>query len=327
VSGSSPTVGVAGYTLGGGAGWLSRRHGYAADGLLGAEVVTADGEMLSVGGDSHPDLLWAMRGGGGGFALATALELPLYPVGPVYAGMAVFGFDRAARVLARYREWAREEPDESNTAIMMMRMPPALEPLRGRRVLALRAFYLGEAEEAERVLAPLREAAGTPLMDGLRPIAYAGTSTLPGPPPPPTVAEAHFDLLADLPDAAVDTRAGVVEDAGLVGAVEVRHWGGAMARPPQGAGPVGHRHVPFSVTVGAEVADPGRAGEVRAAVRDAAARVRPHATGGSFLNFLGDPARTAAAFTSQDHRRLAEVKKLYDPSNLFAGNHVVPPAG
>ncbi|SEF52181.1 FAD/FMN-containing dehydrogenase [Thermomonospora echinospora] len=328
LSGSSPTVGVVGYTLGGGTGWMSRRHGYAADGVLGAEVVTADGEMLTVRGDEHPDLLWAMRGGGGGFALVTALELPLYPVGPIYAGMAVFGFDRAAQVLARYREWAPEEPDESNTAITMMRMPPSPElpePLRGRRVLALRVFYLGEADDAERMLAPLREAAGAPLVDGLRPIAYADTSTLLRPPPPPSAIEERLELLDDLPGDAVDAMIGVVEDGGPVAAVDVRHWGGAMARPPEGAGPAGHRDVPFSAMFGAEAERPEQVDAVRSAVRDAAARIGPYTTGGTFLNFLTDPDRTAAAFTPQDYRRLAEVKKRYDPANLFAGNHVVLP--
>ncbi|REE99722.1 FAD-binding oxidoreductase [Thermomonospora umbrina] len=327
VSGSSPTVGVVGYTLGGGAGWLSRRYGYAADGLISAEVVTAEGEILTVGGDDHqdhPDLLWALRGGGGAFALVTALELPLYPVAEAYAGMAVFPFENAARALAVYRDWAWDEPDRSNTALMLMRMPDAPhlpEPLRGRPALGLRAFHLGDAEEAEAVLAPLRAAAGTPLMDMLRPITFADTSALFGPPPGPSRAEGRLELLRDLPEEAVAEVIGIVEDGGPVAGVEVRHWGGAMDRPPEGAGPVGHRDVPFSVMVGAEAAGPEESGPVGEAVAKAAARVRPYATGGSFLNFLGDPEATATAYTEEDHRRLVEIKRRYDPEDLLSGGH------
>ena len=110
LSGSSPDVGVAGYTLGGGLGWLARRHGFAADSLLRAEVVTADGAIVTASPDEHPDLFWALRGGGGGFGVATALEVRLHPVARVYAGTALFTADRAAETLARYREWIAGAP-------------------------------------------------------------------------------------------------------------------------------------------------------------------------------------------------------------------------
>ena len=153
ISGTSPAVSVAGYTLGGGAGWLSRAHGYAADSLLSAELVTADGELVTASADHHPDLFWAIRGGGANFGVVTELEFRLYPVATVYAGMAMFDADRAADTFAAYREWALDEPDESNTAVVLAQMPPVPEvpePVRGRRVLVLRAFHLGGAAEAER---------------------------------------------------------------------------------------------------------------------------------------------------------------------------------
>jgi FAD/FMN-containing dehydrogenase len=324
LSGSSAGVGVSGYTLGGGAGWLSRAYGFAANSLLRAEVVTADGELLTASAAEHPDLFWALRGGGGNFGVATALEFRLHPVERVYAGMAMFEADRAAAALARYREWAVGEPDESNTALVVMTLPdmPQLpEPVRGRRVLILRALYIGEAGDAERLLAPLREVAGPPLMDGLREMTFAETATMLGPPPPPMVGEMDIHLLHDVPDAVVDAAAGADGAA-----VELRHWGGAMARPGKDDGPIGHRDVPFSVVVSAQVPSREQQPAAAAAVAAVAEPLRPHATGGSFLNFLGDPARTATAYTAGDYERLAVIKRDYDPDNVLGHNHNIPPA-
>jgi FAD/FMN-containing dehydrogenase len=326
LSGSSAAVSVTGYTLGGGSGWLSRLYGYAADSVLRAQVVTADGELRTAAPDEHPDLYWALRGGGGNFGVVTELEFRLYPVTRAYGGMAMFDVDRAAQTLALYREWALDEPDESNTAVLVAQMPPAPqipEPVRGRRVLVLRTLYAGDAEDGERLLAPLLEAAGPPLMGGMQAMSFAEAAVM-LPPPPPNVSEGSFDLFHELPDAVLDA---VVEADGAVSGIELRHWGGAMARPEAHAGPVGHRDVPFSVMVAAQVPDRDQAPAARAAVDAVAERLRPHATGGSFLNFLGDPARTATAYTPQDHRRLAEVKRTYDPDNFFSANLNIPPTG
>ncbi len=326
LSGTSATVGVTGYTLGGGAGWLSRAYGYAADSVLRAEVVTADGELLAVSAGEHPDLFWALRGGGGNFGVVTALEFRLCPVDRVYGGMAMFDAARAADAFAVYREWALDEPDESNTALVVMTVPPLPqlpEAVRGRRVLMLRTLYLGGPEEAGRVLEPLLDGAGPPLMNGLAEASYADATAM-GPPPPPAFAETHFELLREVPDEVIST---AVEADGRVSAVELRHWGGAMARPEDGAGPIGHRDVPFSVVAMAQVEDREQLAAAEAGVAELAAALRPHATGGSFLNFLGDPGRTASAYTPEDYRRLVGVKRAYDPDNLFGANHNIPPAG
>jgi FAD/FMN-containing dehydrogenase len=295
LAGSSPSVGVAGYTLGGGVGWLARKHGFAADSLLRAEVVTADGAIVTASADEHADLFWALRGGGGNFGVVTGLEIRLHPVATVYAGTAYFAIERAAATLARYREWLAGAPDELSTALLLTRLPD------GERVLALRAMYAGAADEAERLLAPLREAAGPALADGMRPTTFAAADM-------GGTAPRQLDLLADLPDAAIDALVAVEEAT-----VEIRHWGGAMARPAADAGPVGHRDVPLSVIVDAEL--PAVAGALA-----------PHATGGSFLNFLRDPSRTATAYTAANWARLREVKAAYDPDNVFALNHNIPPA-
>jgi FAD/FMN-containing dehydrogenase len=286
VTGSSPTVGVAGFTLGGGVGWLSRKLGFAADNLLRVDLVTADGELLRVSPDEHPDLDWALRGGGGNFGVVTALEFRLHPVTQVYAGTATFPLARAAETLARYRAFAPSQPDELTTAVVIT-----------NDAVAVRAAYVGERAAAERALRPLWEATGAPVTSDLRPMGYAETATLGG------TAPRQFELFADLPDAVLRA---TLDAATRANAVEVRYWGGAMAR---GAGPVGHRDVPFSITVDGPAEAP----------------LARHATGGSFLNFLKDPARTHTAYTAADYRRLREVKRAHDPDNVFAIGHDIPP--
>ena len=297
LSGSSPTVGVTGYTLGGGVGWLARKHGFAADSLVRAEVVTADGSIVTASADEHADLFWALRGGGGNFGVVTALEFRLHPVARVYAGTSYFAIERAAETLACYREWIADAPDALSTAVLLTRLPE------GGRVLAIRALHVGEADEARRLLAPLFAAAGTPVVDGMRSTRFADAAM-------GGTAPRHVELLDELPDAAIDT---LVTAGSPVETVEVRHWGGAMARPGADAGPVGHRGVPLSVILDARVPA-------------VAAALAPHATGGSFLNFLADPSRTETAYTAADYAALREVKATYDPDNLLRIGHTIPPA-
>jgi FAD/FMN-containing dehydrogenase len=316
---------VVGYTLGGGAGWLSRAYGYAADSVIRAEVVTAAGELVTASATEHPDLFWALRGGGGNFGVVTELEFRLYPVERLYAGMAMFGADRAADAVAVYREWAADEPDECHTSLVAMTVPPVPmfpEAVRGRRVLMLRALYVGGAEAAERTIAPLRQAAGAPLMDVFHEMPYAETATL-GPPPVAMASAMRIELFGLLPDEVIDIALGA---NGLVSGVEFHHWGGAPARPDGDAGPVGHRDVPFSVVVGAMAEDGAEGPRLQAAVDKVADRLSPHATGGTFLNFLGDPALTESAYAPNDYRRLREIKREYDPDNFFDGNLNIPPA-
>ncbi|MGH3761643.1 FAD-binding oxidoreductase [Actinophytocola sp.] len=149
LSGTSPTVGVTGYTLGGGLGWLSRRYGFAADSVVRAEVVTADGVPRTVSADRDPDLFWALRGGGANFGAVTRLEFRLHPVGTVHAGVATFPLDRAAEVLAFYRDWAAGLPDELSANLVLT-----------KESLAVRGMYAGSAEDARRALAPLWRVAG-----------------------------------------------------------------------------------------------------------------------------------------------------------------------
>ncbi|WP_306323270.1 MULTISPECIES: FAD-binding oxidoreductase [unclassified Streptomyces] len=331
LSGTS-SVGALGFTLGGGIGWLSRRYGLAADSLLSAEIVGADGTLRTADADSHRDLLWALRGGSGNFGAVTRYTIRLYPVRTVYAGAAFFPVERGGEGLAGYLEWAPTVPDEMSTAVLLMRMPPGPpipEPMRGKQFLCLRVCFDGPASEGERLLKPLLDTWGTPLMNGIAemPFAQSGTA-IAGPPPPPMVAAQEIDLFHELPREAVDVMvaaAGADSPAPPMSTVEIRHWGGAMAAPGPDAGPAAHRDAPYSVITTAMIPGPQAAEGVTGWTKGLASRLRPYATGGTFLNFLIDPARTRSAFTEANWARLTEAKRKWDPDNVFRINHNIPP--
>jgi FAD binding domain len=283
VSGSNPTVGVAGFTLGGGVGSLSRKHGLGADNLLRAEVVTADGRIVTASAGENPDLFWALRGGGGNFGVVTSLEVRLHEVAGVLGGEIRFARERAAAVLAAFRDGAEARPDALTVTV-------GLTP----EHVSLRLVFAGDPADGVAALRPLLDAGGAPLHSDVRPMPYADVTTIPGTPP------RSFHLFGRLGDAVLEAAVEAPVDG-----LEVRQWGGAIAA---GDGPAGHRDVPFSITV---------AGDAPALAR--------RATGGSFLNFLHDPARTHTAYTREDWRALSEVKAIHDPDNVFATNMNVEP--
>jgi FAD/FMN-containing dehydrogenase len=289
LSGSSPDVGVTGYTLGGGLGWLARRYGLAADSVLRALVVTADGDVEVASSDRNAELFWALRGGGGSFAVVTGLEFRLYPVAQVYAGAVTFGRERAAETLAFYREWIERAPDALSTAVLLNRDGS----------LVVKALYDGPADQGRRLLEPLLRAAGPVRQDGLRVVDFA-QAAMGG-----TYART-FDQVRTLDD---DLVAALVAEPDTT--VEVRNWGGRIARDT-GAG--AHRDAPLSVVL-----------DTVPSARTTAALGRS-GLGSSFLNFLHDPSRTATAFTAENWAALRRVKAMVDPDNVFAANHAVPPA-
>ncbi|HEV2784095.1 MAG TPA: FAD-binding oxidoreductase [Actinophytocola sp.] len=284
LSGTAPGVGVAGYTLGGGFGQLSRAFGLAAESLVRADVVTADGSLVTVSRERHPELFWALRGGGGNFGVVTSLEFRLHPVAEVYAGVARFPVERAAEFLARYRDWAPTAPDELSTGVLLGQ----------GRTFTVKVLHIGDGAAARRALRPLWS---EPVHEELRAVAYADVK-LPALPP------FGFGLFDTLPDPVID---------GIVVAetqVEIKQWGGALARPVADAGPAGHPTAQFSVS------GPG-----------AAEAIGRRGNGGSFLNFLHDPAAVRTAFTPESFRRLRAVKRAYDPDNVFHVNLNIRPEG
>src|SRR5919106_5487437 len=311
LSGSSPSVGVTGYTLGGGIGWLGRRFGLAADSVVRAEVVDADGRLITATPEGHPDLFWALRGGGASFGVVTSLEFRLHPVNQVYGGISYFSIERAAETLQRYRDWAAAAPDELSTAVLLTRLPDAQhipEALRGRRAIAIKAMHsAGPATAAEKALKPLRDAAGPALWDGYRTMRYSDAAM-------GGTAARYLDFFDTLPDAAIDSMVAAAgsEDAPVT-TIEIRHWTGAITHSGPNTGPAGHRGSPFSVIVDTPT-------------RELTASLSGAGTGGTFLNFLGDVTRTASAFTPANYRRLREIKAAYDPDNFFRIGHNIPPS-
>ncbi|MGB9185749.1 MAG: FAD-binding oxidoreductase [Solirubrobacteraceae bacterium] len=299
-SGSHAAVGVAGYTLGGGVGWLSRTHGFAADNLLMAQLVTADGRLMIATAQHDPDLFWALRGAGRNFGVVTTLEIRLAPVASVYAGTVVFPATRAHELLAAFRELAPRHPNELTVRVVLSRRGPG-----GKPVIGLRSVYVGDAEAGRRALRPLLKVAGTPLAQSFRQMAYADTEQL------GSTAPHQFELFADLPEHLTRAAVGVITHPNSeVDEIEVRHWGGATVCATN-PGPVGHRDVPFSMTI--------------TGARLATGSLAAHATGGSFLNFLHDPSRTAQAYSAADLTRLRKLKRRYDPDNVFGHTHNIAP--
>jgi FAD/FMN-containing dehydrogenase len=282
LSGSSPDVGVVGYTLGGGMGWLARQHGFAADSVLRAELVTADGQTITASADQNPDLFWALRGGGGNFGVVTSLEFRLYPVSRVFTATATFPIESAAEVLDRYRRWADTAPDSASTAVL----------LNGDGVV-IKAISTDVSGRALRPL--LRDAVR--LDTRVTPYAEAKMGGVPA---------KYQDFFHRLSDRDLATAVAAHHENGTT--VEIRHWGGAIAAAGCEAGPAGHRAAPFSITLD----NPGRH--------------LPSGIGALFYNFLRDPSRVDSAFTTDNLRRLREVKRSYDPSNFFHVNHNIAPA-
>ncbi|SCL30350.1 FAD-binding oxidoreductase [Micromonospora inyonensis] len=332
ISGSSSALGVAGYTLGGGVGWLSRRHGFAADSLLRAEVVTAAGTRLVAGPDDDVDLWWALRGGGGNFGVVTELLLRLYPVGEVFGGVAYFPGERAGAILACHRDHAADLPDELTTALTLLRLPdgPAVPgPLRGRTVVALRVCHTGPVARGRRALAPLLAVAGPPLLGGYGPMTWPQTSALDDPQPGPQIVREHTDLFRAMSDELIDVLLAEIGGSGAsrspISVIELRHVGGALARPSAEGGPSGHRDATYALIAVAPRLHAAQLSVARGHMAAFARRLRPYATRGVLLNFLSDPSRTMAAYRPADLGRLAALKRIYDPENIFHRNHNIPP--
>src|SRR4051812_4270811 len=239
LSGSSPDVGVVGYSLGGGIGYLGRKHGIATNSVTAIELVTADGEHVRVDASHDPDLFWALRGGGGNFGVVTALEFKLYPVSALYGGWLVWPWEQSHEVISRGVEWPRTTPDEVPSMARIMQLPPfpdIPEIVRGRQIVVVSAAIIGSREDGEWLLGPMRDL--KPEIDTFAEMPLAGLSHLHGDPEQPVPAISHTTMLDALPPSAVDTfveKAGPDAGTALLMA-ELRQMGGAFARSGESHG-------------------------------------------------------------------------------------------
>jgi predicted outer membrane lipoprotein len=329
LAGSSPDVGVVGYTLGGGLSFLGRKHGLSANSVRAIEVVTADGALRRCDREHEPDLFWAMRGGGGGFGVVTAIELELFPIAQAYAGVLFFPIERGAEALHAWRELTQgaQVPDELTTVGRFLRLPPAPElpgPLRGKAFAIVEAYHLGEPAEADALLAPLR--ALGPVMDTVQTVPIPALSHLHMDPPQPVPAAGDGMLLAELPAEAVDALVGVAGQTAAfpLATVEVRHLGGALARPHATHGALSSLDAAYSLFAAGMVPAPEAEAPVRAQVDAVKAALAPWAARHRYLNFA-DVRTDASCFWSEPAlHRLRRVKAAVDPHDLIRSNHPVP---
>ena len=337
LQGSSSEVGVVGYTMGGGYGWLGRKHGFAAESVKEADVVTADGELLKISAHENADLFWGLKGGGGNFGIVTSLEFSLYPIPHVYGGNLFYLLERADEVLELYSRWSAGLPDEVTSGIAFINFPPfeeIPEPLRGNSLIAMRFCYTGEdlQEKGEELLRPWREEFGEPVMDTFGVMAYEAMDAISMDPVDPMGAYGHVEMLRDLSPGTAETLvklAGADSNSPLA-MLELRQLGGALSRPPTELDPMGRSDSRFVMYGLGATPTPEVAQAVQAYLAYVAEAVRPHASGAAYVNFIDldgtSVERVRQAYSPEDWQRLVALKDRYDPTNLFRFNRNIPPS-
>ena len=325
--GSSPDVGITGYTLGGGIGWYARQLGLAANSLSAVELVTADGSVIRADASTNREAFWALRGGGGNFGVVTALEFRLYPIESAYAGMLVWDRSDAEQVLHRWAYWAPEAPDAVTTAFRILNLPPLPqipEPLRGRSLAVIDGAVLGTDTEAERILAALREMG--PEIDTFTRVPARSLVRLHMDPEGPTPGVGDATLVDELPGAAVDAfldQVGPGSTSSLLSA-ELRQLGGALGRVPEEHGALATIDAQFSALGVAVAASPELAmqGELDAYALTAA--LAPWSSSRTYLNFAEDAVDAKTGFGEVTWTQLKGIRSALDPDDRFLANHRIP---
>ena len=327
-------TGVAGFTLGGGFGWVSRRYGFAADNLRAVEIVTADGRVRRASAEDNPDLFWAIRGGGGNFGVVTAFEFEAQPHGPeVVAGLVLHPMAQAKEVLALFREATAQAPDGLCHVLIMRKAPPLPiipEEAHGAPVAGIAVCYSGPLEEGEALVAPIKRF-GRPLADtiGRKPFVAHQQFLDSGQP----FGRRYYwksEYLDALPAAADEM---LIAHAQAISsphsALLTMHLGGAAARVPEDRTAVGNRRAEFVFNVQGAWEDAAEDSRHIAWARDFWSAIRPFSSGGTYVNFLTEDAdreRVRAAYGPALYDRLARIKARYDPDNLFRSNQNIRPA-
>jgi len=318
--GVASTTGIAGLTLGGGLGWLMRKHGLACDNVQSVEVVTADGAAVTASEDQNADLFWGLKGGGGNFGIATSFEYRLHAVGPtVFGGLVAYAPESRRDLLRFYRELTQTAPDELTAYAALTAAPD------GSAVAAIAACYAGAVQDAEKLLAPARNAIGTPLLDALGPLPYTDQQKLLDAAYPP--GQYHYwksCFLDDLTDDVIDVLTERFHTALAPPLLEivVEHMGGAIAA---GDGAFGHRDARYDVLIDANWIEEADGERCIAWARDTAAALKPYARGG-YINYEPDAGEEGVRSAYGDHyARLRSSKSRYDPQNVFRLNQNIAP--
>jgi len=327
--GDAATVGIGGITVGGGVGLLSRKHGLTIDSLLAAEIVTADGELVHADENSHPDLFWAIRGGGGNFGVVTRLQFRLHEVDDIVGGMMML--PASPDVLRSFVELAQAAPDDLSTILNAMKAPPmpfVPEQYHGQVVLFALLAYAGDIGEGEQVIARFR-ALAEPIIDMVQPMKYRDIYGPDEEAPHPAAVAARNMYVGKVDHGAAET---IVEQlrasTAPMAAVQIRVLGGAVSRVPIEYTAYAHRQQQIMVNVAAMYEDLGEA-EIHDTWVDRLADTLDQGEPGAYVNFIGDEGaeRVRAAYPGPTWDRLREIKRRYDPTNLFRLNQNIPPEG
>ena len=326
------STGVAGFTLGGGIGWLQRKLGLACDNLRAADVVTADGTLVHASERQNPELLWGLRGGGGNFGIVTSMEFDLHPIGPqVYSGIVAWPAEHAPEVLRFFREFTAEAPDEITAIAICRTAPPAPflpEEVHGKPIVAIAACYAGAAEDGERALAPLRSF-GSPAGDALAARPYTAFNAMfDGSWAPGFENYWKAEYLAGLPEESIEVLADyAVRHTSPLSDFKVAHLGGAVARVREDDTAYGHRDAPYILNINTRWSDRAESERHIAHTQRLWEAMLPFTHGGAYTNFLGDEGtdRVREAFGDATFRRLQALKRSYDPDNVFRLNQNIPP--
>jgi FAD/FMN-containing dehydrogenase len=327
LAGTSPDVGVLGYTLGGGFSWMIRKYGLAANSVLAAEVVTADGRHIRADDDHEPDLFWAIRGGGGNFGAVTALELSLYPHSEIYAGCLFWPIERATEILNAWRVWVETVPDECESIGRMLQLPDLdflPDHLRGRSFVLVEPAFIGSESEGAALVQPLR--ALEPQFDTVALMPTSDLSLVNMDPDLPLPYAGDGILLDDLPPAAIDRMVESFVGSPLLH-VEVRHLGGALRTVPERHGCVPVIEQPFILFTFGLAADVDMKAAVERSVEHLLEGFSVWDSGRRYLNFAESRVDTRLLFPEASYERLCELRARYDPRGMFVANHAIPPAG
>lgn len=331
--GTSPHVGLIGYSLGGGIGWLARRYGLAADSVRSIDIVTADGVLRHASATENSDLFWGLRGGGGNFGVVTAIEFALYPVATIYGGSLVYPGELAGEALRFFRDWTKTAPDDLTSSIALMKfpaLPQVPEAMRGKSQVIVRAAYAGDAAHGEALMRPWLDW-HAPTSNSLREMPFTEVGSIQNDPVDPSPAFASNEMLDKLSDGVIDVIVRYMTDAAspLV-FTELRHAGGAIARVSADANAVGNRDAAYYMQINGLAFSPEIRAALEAYLPHYKEALRPYLRGGAYLNFMrGDEARHRAkdAYLPASYERLRALKATYDPNNVFRFSYqIVAPA-
>ncbi len=321
--GSSPHVGVVGYTLGGGIGYLGRKYGFAADSVRWIDLVTVDGQRLRASAEENSELFWGLRGGGGNFGVITTMEFSVYPVASLYGGNMLYSGDSAKDAMRFYRDWIKTLPDEMTTSFAILKFPitPRLpEAIRGNTQVLVRAAYTGDPQTGAALIQPWLDWR-KPVSTTMREMPFAEVATISNDPVDPVATHGtnmHFD---ELTDDAIDiiVRRATDKESNII-ANELRHVGGAISRIPAESNAIGNRDSQIFFSIGTPVLDPETLPSIKAHMKQTRAELQPYLHVGAYFNFMaGSEAvgRAKEGYGDAHYERLLALKVKYDPDNIF----------